>query len=173
MRTYSPFFQTLYDETAPVGSLGSGTHYSVFRATVFHDEVRTPLLGGARFQDFAVIWDGDHDERVFQPIERLYRSGDLPSFIIFGERKGTFVGLVAPKFTEGRRAAGEEALRRACQDVGGDSWATQLGSKSNPGDGGIINANQKNVAMYLSTINMLWSLGLKDIVEPKTPDEPE
>ena len=85
-----------------------------------------PLLGGARFQDFAVIWDEDHDERVFQPIERLYRLGDLPSFIIFGERKGMFVRLVAPRFTEGRRAAGEEALRRACQDVGGDGYSAWL-----------------------------------------------
>jgi hypothetical protein len=35
----------------------------------FHDEDRMPLLGGAMLQDIAVIWDEDHDERVFQPIE--------------------------------------------------------------------------------------------------------
>ncbi|MBR0868529.1 hypothetical protein ACFLEY_05295 [Bradyrhizobium sp. YCK136] len=173
MRTYSPFFQTLYDETTPVGSLGRGTHYSVFRATVFHDESRMPLQGGARFHDFAVIWDEDHDERVFQPIERLYRSGDLPSFIIFGERKGMFFGLVAPRFVAGRRAGAEAALRRSCQDVGGDAWSTQLGSEHDPGGVGIINAEEKKVVLYLSTINMLWALGPKDIVEQETPDAPE
>ena len=34
---------------------------------MFHDEDRMPLLGGARFQDFAVIWDEDDDERVLTP----------------------------------------------------------------------------------------------------------
>jgi len=49
------------------------------------------------------------------------------------------------------------------KDAYANMLSIQLGSKSNPGDGGIINANQKNVALYLCTINMLWSLGLKDI----------
>ncbi|MGF6727496.1 hypothetical protein P3T43_006888 [Paraburkholderia sp. GAS41] len=31
--SYCPFFQTLHDETRPVGNLGRGTHYSVLRAT--------------------------------------------------------------------------------------------------------------------------------------------
>ena len=87
MHTYSPFFQTLHDEVYPLGSfLGRNTHYSILRATVFHDEHGRPLADGAQFADFAVIWDGSHDERVIQPIERLYRSGDLSSFIMFGAR---------------------------------------------------------------------------------------
>jgi hypothetical protein len=141
----------------------------VFRATVFHDEHRTPLLG-AEFLDFSVIWDEDHDERVLQPIERLYRSGDLPSFIIFGERKGMFVGLVAPAFMQARLVAGQKALERACQDVGGDYWTPQLASRSEPSGLGIISDDPKSVALYLSTINMLWKLGLKEIAEPETPE---
>jgi hypothetical protein len=169
MRTYSPFFQTLHDEAVPVGSLGRGTHYSVFRATVFHDE-HGASLPGAKFLDFAVIWDEDHDERVLRPIERLYRSRDLPSFIMFGERKGMFFGLVAPRFTHGHIAAGENALQGACQDVYGDDWTSHLGSKHD--SSGIIDDDQKNVALYLGTINMLWKLGMKEIVELK-PSEPE
>lgn len=170
MRTYSPFFETLYDETTPVGSLGRGTHYSVFRAMVFHDEQRMPLPEGAKFFDFAVIWDEDHDDRLFKPIERLYRSGDLPSFIFLGERKGMFFGLVAPGVIPGRWPAAEDALRLVCQNVHGDSWSIHLASKSSPGVGGIINADEKNVVLYLKTIDMLWKLGSKQIVEPPEPD---
>ena len=78
MRTYSPFFQTLYDEQAPVGHLGRGTHYSVLRAAVFHDELGEILPENrykgphAKFHDFAVIWDEDHDKRVIEVIEQIY-----------------------------------------------------------------------------------------------------
>ena len=63
MRTYSPFFQTVHNEVAPVGSLGRGTHYSILRATVFHDEFAKPLEK-AKFLDFAVIWDEDHENLI-------------------------------------------------------------------------------------------------------------
>jgi hypothetical protein len=149
--------------------IGRGTHYSVFRATVFHDVHGKPLLG-AKFFDFAIIWDEDHDERVLQPVERLYRSGDLPSFIIFGERKGMFFGLVVPRFTQGGLAKGERALVRVCQDVGGDHWTSQLAFRHDPS--GIISDDKERVVLYLNTINMLWKLGLKDIVEPE-PLEPD
>jgi hypothetical protein len=93
MRTYSDFFRTLHDETGPVGYLGQGTHYSVLRAVVFHDPMGTPLLQG-RFADFAVIWDEDHDVRVMEPIEEVYRRGLLSSFLMFGEHKGVFTGIL-------------------------------------------------------------------------------
>jgi hypothetical protein len=92
MQKYSDFFQTLHDETRPTGYLGQGTHCSVLRATVFHDETARPLRR-ARFADFAVIWDADHDMRVIEPIEEIYRRGLLSSFIIFGERKGSFTAI--------------------------------------------------------------------------------
>lgn len=169
MRTYSPFFQTLYDEIAPVGSLGRGTHYSVFRATVFHDEFAEPL-DTAKFLDFAVIWDEDHDERVLLPIERLYRSGDLSSFIMFGERKAMFFCNVAGRFNGVRLPAAKGAVAAACENVSGDSWTGHISFGERAGAGGIIDDGERSVELYLNTINMLWKLGLKDIVEPETAE---
>jgi Bacterial RNA polymerase, alpha chain C terminal domain len=97
MQTYSDFFKTLHDETSPTGFLGRGTHYSVLRAVVFHDLMGKPLTKG-QFADFAVIWDEDHDIRVMDPIEEIYRRGLLLSFLIFGERKGTFTAILADEF---------------------------------------------------------------------------
>jgi hypothetical protein len=74
MQTYSDFFKTLHDETSPTGYLGRGTHHSVLRALVFHDPMGKPLPEG-QFADFAVIWDEDHDTRVMEPIEEIYRRG--------------------------------------------------------------------------------------------------
>jgi hypothetical protein len=97
MQTYSDFFKTLHDETSPTGHLGRGTHYSVLRAVVFHDPMGNALSEG-QFADFAVIWDEDHDTRVMEPIEKLYLKGLLASFIMFGERKGTFTASVPSDF---------------------------------------------------------------------------
>lgn len=74
--------------------LGRGTHYSVLRAVVFHDPMGRSLPEG-QFTDFAVIWDEDHDVRVTEPIEKIYREGLLPSFVMFGERKGLFTAILS------------------------------------------------------------------------------
>jgi hypothetical protein len=94
MRSYSAFFKTLHDETGPTGYLGRGTHYSVLRAIVFHDQAGEPLSEG-QFLDFAVIWDEDHDTRVMETIEEIYRRGSLSSFEVFGERKGFFTAVLS------------------------------------------------------------------------------
>jgi hypothetical protein len=94
MQAYSHFFKTLHDETSPTGYLGRGTHYSVLRAVVFHDPMGSPLPEG-HFTDFAVIWDGDHDTRVMEPIEEIYRRGMLSSFLMFGESKGSFTAILS------------------------------------------------------------------------------
>src|SRR5262245_36988079 len=83
MQTYSDFFKTLHDERSPTGYLGRGTHCSILRAVVFHDEHETPLPSG-EFTDFAVIWDEDHDVRVIESIEKIYRLGLLPCFLMLG-----------------------------------------------------------------------------------------
>jgi hypothetical protein len=95
MQTYSAYFKTLHNETNSTGYLGQGTHYSALRALVFHDPSGEPLAEG-KFANFAVIWDEDHDTRVMEPIEEIYRLGLLPSFIVFGERKGCFTAIVSP-----------------------------------------------------------------------------
>jgi Bacterial RNA polymerase, alpha chain C terminal domain len=96
MQQYSDFFKTLHDETNPTGYLGRGTHYSILRAVVFHDPMGNPLPEG-QFADFAVIWDEDHDVRVMEPIEEIYRRGLLSSFLMFGECKGSFTAILSNK----------------------------------------------------------------------------
>jgi hypothetical protein len=96
MQTYSPFFQTLHDETGPTGHLGRGTHYSVLRAIVFHDSLGNASTNG-RFTDFAVIWDQDHDTRAIEPILEIYRRGLLSSFLMFGEQKGVLTAVLSEK----------------------------------------------------------------------------
>src|SRR3984893_6026972 len=108
MQTYSDFFKTLHDETSPTGYLGRGTHYSVLRAVVFHDPMGKPLPEG-QFADFAVIWDEDHDTRVIEPIEEIYRRGLLSSFLMFGEHKGLFTAILSNEV--------DRALLRAVAEV--------------------------------------------------------
>src|SRR5580704_3231684 len=96
MASYCDFFKTIYDETKPTGYLGRGTHYSVLRAMVFHNSFGIPLSDG-QFVDFAVIWDADHDGRVIEPIQEIFRCGMLSSFTIFGEHKGLFTGVLSDK----------------------------------------------------------------------------
>lgn len=104
MHSYSDYFKTLHDETGPTGYLGRGTHYSVLRAMTFHDPIGKSLPTG-QFIDFAVIWDEDHDVRVIEPIEEIYRRGLLSSFVMFGERKGAFTAALSNKVTTEIRTA--------------------------------------------------------------------
>ena len=98
MQKYSNFFKTLHDETSPTGHLGRGTHYSILRAVVFHDQMGKSLPEG-QFADFAVIWDEDHDARVIEPIEEIYRRGLLASFPMFGEHKGSFTAVLSDEIS--------------------------------------------------------------------------
>jgi hypothetical protein len=163
MRKYSEFFKTLHDETVPTGYLGRGTHYSVFRAITFHNPVGDVLPEG-KFWDFAVIWDEDHDERVIEPIESVYRHGFLASFLIFGERRGEFTAILADEVRERERHRFLAArLASITENVDGDVWSacvTTLGSADNS----IISDASDKVDLYLTNLKMLWNLGLKSAV---------
>lgn len=168
MRTYSPFFQTLYDEEAPVGQLGRGTHYSVFRAAVFHDGKGRVLPENryngfrAKFHDFAVIWDEDHDKRVIQVIEQIYFHGLLPSFVFFGERKGGLTSLALEDSDALHHNAGN-IIEDLCEEVDNDPWSSEVGTMKNPQS--IIHANYDDVVLYLRNIHMLWKLGSKPLTD--------
>lgn len=166
MRTYSPFFQTLYDEQEPVGHLGRGTHYSVLRAIVFHDEDGKPIKttryrnAEARFHDFAIIWDEDHDTRVIEVIEKIYCSGLLPFFAFIGERKGGVTAL-AFKDSDALHHNAGNIIEDICDNLGNDPWSAEMGVITNPQ--GIINDKPNDVILYLRNILMLWKLGSKPI----------
>jgi Bacterial RNA polymerase, alpha chain C terminal domain len=116
MATYSPFFETLHDETGPTGYLGQGTHCSVFRAIVFHDPMGAPLSEG-RFASFAIIWDEDHDQRVIEPIMKIYRQGLLSSFLMFGEHKGIFTAVLSDDLRLPSEIGLNPALLRKVNDL--------------------------------------------------------
>jgi hypothetical protein len=159
---YSPFFQTLHDETQPVGHLGRGTHYSVLRVPIWQDQWLNPLPVGSLL-DFAVIWDEDHDERVIQAIEDLYFCGLLAPVRFVGERKGSLSVLIDEKTVQAWDHAALKSYREAVNDVGQsleDPWPTMVDAVSGSKHS-IIHASKEDVTLYLRNIHMLWFLGAK------------
>jgi hypothetical protein len=130
MRMYSDFFKTLHDETGPTGYLGQGTHHSVLRAVAFHDPMGSPLSEG-RFTDFAVIWDVDHDVRVLEPIEGIYRLGLLSSFVMFGEHKGTFTAVLSDRVSPSDESHLNPVLFRKVSDLDLSVRASNILSNEN------------------------------------------
>lgn len=177
MRTYSPFFQTLHDEPAPVGIFGDGAHYSVLSAVIFHDYLGEPLRF-ALDHTFAVIWDGDHDERVIKVIEQIYRRGLLPRFTYFGERKGNFtailidpkVGLLAradddPRVVTEPKNKNAELKKQlsVILNLDDDPWPVTIANGIAADNNQIIiddlDDDPARVTTYLKNIDILWGLG--------------
>jgi hypothetical protein len=169
-RQYSTLFTCLYDEPEPVGRIGRGAHYSVFRAVEWLD-VERPPLDHPQIHDFAVIWDEDHDVRIIDAIEQIYMAGLLSPVQFIGERKGTLTALVAAKFYF---AAGEpdiDAYRRAIDAIAQgleDPWPAEVGSfDRSPGNPhqnffeGLISDTDHRVGLYLGNIDALWRLGTR------------
>jgi hypothetical protein len=168
---YSTLFSTIYDEAAPVGSLGRGAHYSVLRCAEWHDVTCAPLLV-AEVHDFAVIWDEDHDERVIAVAEQLYIEGLLSPVQFIGERKGCLTVIVAAKFywsgTEDDINVYKARVRSIAEGVDTDPWSSDVGmfdrSPGSPHQNeyhGLIMADDHRVKTYLANIDSLWSLGTR------------
>jgi hypothetical protein len=175
VRQYSTYFSCLYDEPRPVGSLGRGTHYSVFRSVEWLD-VQRRRLPIPHVHDFAVIWDQDHDERVIDAIERIYLAGLLSPVQFIGERKGGLTAIVASlHYWAPRNEA--DAYKRALEAIGqslDDPWPVEIGcfdrrsgSPQNRSFEGIISAAENKVELYLANIDSLWELGTRPFV-PRT-----
>jgi hypothetical protein len=171
---YSHFFQVLHDERTPV-SLGRGTHYSVVRTIIPVLEKSDPtspaeqMFGGARRRrlelfDLAIIWDEDHDERIFSIIERLHAAGLLAPVRFIGERKGGVTVICDPKTDYGDDDYG--GYDRYCQLVekhtltdDGDEWNVEVMQGIGDGSGQIINDSKARVDAYLRGIEASWDLG--------------
>ena len=161
--SYSPLFQTLHDETRPIGNLGRATHYSVLRAPVWYDKFMKRTERCA-FLDFAVIWDEDHDTRVIDVIMDLYTSGKLSPIKYIGERKGALSILLDPEVALNWDLGILEQyctyVQNLCGCIDGDYWSSDVKGfgDSEPslvfGSGGKISA-------YLNNIDILWELGVK------------
>lgn len=168
--TYSPLFSCLYDEPEPIGNLGRGAHYSVFRSVEWLDVIRAPLAT-AQIHDFAVIWDEDHDKRIIPVIEQIYLAGLLSPIQFIGERKGILTIIVAAKFYfahDDQATYIRQLTDIALNSAHGDSWSCDVGMfDRSPGSPhqtevhGLIMAEEHRVITYLRNIDSLWSLGTK------------
>lgn len=174
---YSKLFTCLYDEQRPVGTLGRGTHYSVFRAVEWLDVTRR-TLPIPQIHDFAVIWDEDHDERVIEALERIYMAGLLSPIQFIGERKGALTAIVAARFYWAGSDADGTAYRQALEAITRDlpdSWSSDVGSfDRSPGSlqndyEGIIADSEHKVGLYLANIDSLWGLGTRDYRPTRPP----
>lgn len=182
---YSHLISCIHDEPAPIGQIGRGSHYSVFRAAQWHDVMRRPLPV-AQLHDFAVIWDEDHDTRVIQAVEKLYMRSLLSPVQFIGERKGFLTVIVAAKFYYGVPESELEAYKAAVQaeasDVDGDYWNTEVGSfdrsefDHQTDVSAIIQDTDFRAKTYLRNIDALWRLGTLDYVplkaSPELPRQP-
>lgn len=169
--TYSTLFSCLYDEPAPIGSIGRGCHYSVFRSVEWLDVTRSPLAL-PEIHDFAVIWDEDHDTRIINVVERIYLAGLLSPIQFVGERKGFFTAIVAARFyywgEEQIIESYTQALANVVRTAVSDSWTTEVGLfDRSPGSPhqtdlkGLIAASEHRSITYVRNIDSLWNLGTK------------
>ena len=179
---YSNLFACLYNEPKPIGSLGRGTHYSIFRSVEWLDVTRKALIN-PEIHDFAIIWDEDHDVRVIEATERIYMAGLLSPIQFIGERKGMLTVIVAAKFYWCGSDDDLKAYTRKIEVISqglikgiGDSWPSEIGcfdrSPGNPHQNfakGIIADEEYRVATYLANIDSLWQLGTKPYV-PKVSE---
>lgn len=161
-KLYLPFAETLYDQDAPVGELGRGTHYSVLRVLSWTDAHGIPTLVAGN-QDLAVVWDEDHDDRVMTVVERLYAERLLYPVMFIGERKGLLTVIVAPHFTSQLHWF-ESVVESIAQELIGDPWATEVNVYPEPGS--IISDSGERVVTYLKHIDALWQLGFKQRTVP-------
>lgn len=170
VRQYSSYFFCLYDECASVGSLGRGTHYSVFRSVEWLDVDRR-RIDLPQVHDFAVIWDEDHDERVIEAIERFYMAGLLSPVQFIGERKGGLTLILAARFYFSGTSESLQAYVSAVTAIASglpDGWTVEIGSfDRNLGSPhqtffqGIIADDDRRVGLYLANIDSLWRLGTR------------
>lgn len=172
---YSPFLHCIYDEPAPTGYIGRGTHYSVVQALCWRSE-KGELRQQASVQNVAIIWDEDHDERIIPCIEALHMAGLLYAIAMIGERKGgiTIVlkSMCAAYMSKAQMSAYKEEVTRTIDQVvndeHGDYWNTEFGafsetpSMNEPGYSTfhrqLINDDVHKVDTYIRNIDNLWDV---------------
>lgn len=166
---YSKLFNTLYDETGPVGLLGRGTHYSVLSAAQWADN-RRKMLHIPEIQRVAIIWDEDHDTRIIQVIEAAYMRGIFAPVLYIGERKAFLTVVVNDEFydiIQNDWASYCMAWQDISGETHGDFWNLQLVKVSEAANVMIADDNVK-VATYLKNIDNLWGLGCR-VYDPPRP----
>lgn len=174
MYKYSELFTTRYDQEHPVGHIGSGTHYSVLRASTWFDNCKLPLRE-PKVHDFAIIWDKDHDKRVIDIVEHMYMKNLLAPALFVGESNGVLSVLVSPNFKESSDDNDFQAYVSSVVKLAQNQYAPWTAEVSVLGETQselqIIASSKEHADLYLKSINLLWDLGQKDFnVGLKNPD---
>jgi hypothetical protein len=177
--TYSNILHCVYDEPKETGSIGRGSHHSVFRVPEWFDVTGQPVKQALQHK-FSVIWDEDHDTRIIPVIERLYFEGLLFPVQFIGERKGGITVILAAKYWwahgEQKLNAYKAKFEKIAGDVPEDYWATDFGMFDKAMvDGmphqtdlaGIIQDNAQKVDTYIRNINNLWTIGSWSKMQPE------
>lgn len=167
-QAYSTLVHCIHDEPAPVGALGHGTHYSIFRTWERLDvELRPSKF--MQLHDFAVIWDVDHDVRVMRIIEALIAHDLFCPVQFIGEHRGTLTIIIAARAWGQMDMDIDEYYDRVKSVVvhamPDDPWLCEfgmfdrhVGSIQNEYRQ-LIDASDDVVAAYLKTIDAQWKLG--------------
>ena len=177
---YSTLFNTIYDEPKAVGKIGRGTHYSILRAAQSLDLKLEPEIQ-ITAQDFCVIWDEDHDDRIMDVIEELYIQNLLAPILFIGERKGSVTVILDKEFYNDKTLYSYfKSQLMTIVESQNDPWSWKIGYFDM--DTGAINAHSlihdstPRVTIYLHHIVGLWVLGLKEYKVPtcwRHEDPPE
>lgn len=167
-------FSCLHEEPAHSNSLDREVHHSVFRAAL------GLKLNGVRknkiyVQDFAVLWDEDHDKRVILVAEALLVENMFSHVLFIGEREGS-LSLVLNTDTIGENFDEDRYIKRVedvcCKSNGGDYWPCELYGMSRVSSiltetytesniGGLLNDGEESTLAYLRSIDAVWRLGVK------------
>lgn len=134
---------------------------SPIRESLPGDSVRQSL----ELFDFALLWDEDHNERIWPIVERIWTAGLLAPIRYMGERKASVVVILDEKmdFGDGGIDAHTQPLERCIEADEGDSWhvMTEVGLRP---DTAMINSKPELVLDYLKSIAAPWRLGSRPFV---------
>jgi hypothetical protein len=172
---YSPHLHCIYDEPAPTGHIGRGTHYSVVQALSWRSD-KGDLRQQASVQNVAIIWDEDHDERIIPCVEALLMAGLLHGVSIIGERKGhvtiVFNSMSAARLSDNQKRDYRDEVTKVINEVvetkHEDYWSITFGEmldtpslKKTGRDifhGSLIQDEVQKIETYIRNINNLWDI---------------
>lgn len=163
-----PYCKILHEVAKPlVHSSIRAMHHSVYEASYL------PLNpGGSIYKSrFALLWDEDHDLRVFSAVAALAESGLLPYVAVIGERKAGVMVILNKHFTDLHPCVAtisgevdlsqfESVITARVELDHGDEWFTRFYL-----DNSVINYSNSNedgtVSKYLDLLDVLWDLQIK------------
>ncbi len=167
MKVYSDFFKTMYDDRSHM-HISHGVHYSILRSLCWSDynlSVEEGTLHQSYYHDLCVVWDEDHDERIFELINILHINGLLPAINYIGERKGAVSIIINPNIRRSSRQYFEE---RFFEIFGGetvtlpsDQWHVEFCGEDDL-QGSYILGNSTESQLFVFSVNHLWGPGIKE-----------